>query len=112
MAKAEPSYYALTLLREDSESIPLTYRPRDKTLPPYVITGQPVEMRIKPKGAAEIVYNSAPNIAVTDGANGEITIAIPSATKAAYTFQNASYAVLLNGKRLFYGDLTLKSIYE
>jgi hypothetical protein len=30
----------------------------------------------------------------------------------AYQFQNASFVILLNGKRLIYGPLTVKSLYE
>lgn len=112
MATENPNYHGLTLRRGETRAIPFTYRPRDKTLPPFVITGQPVELRIQPKGAAEIVKNSAPHISVTDGPNGVITIAYPGAEITAFDFQNAKYAVLLNGERLFYGDLTIKDLYE
>jgi hypothetical protein len=112
MAKEDPSYYALTLRRGETKSIPLTFGPRDKSLPRYVITGQPVELRIKPKGEAEIVKNSAPHISVTDGPNGVATLAYPGSEVAAFTFQNAQFAILLNGERWIYGDLTIKDLYE
>lgn len=105
-------YHDLTLRRGETRPIPFTYRPIDKSLPPYVITGQPVAMKISPQGSAEIVYTAAPEISITNGAAGEITIAIPGSVVDAFDFQNAMYAILLNGKRLFYGTLTVKSLYE
>lgn len=112
MAKDDPSYYALTLRRGETRSIPLIFGPRDLSLPRYVITGQSIELRIQPKGAAEITKNSAPHIAVTDGPNGVATIAYPGAEVTAFAFQNAQFVILLNGERWIKGDLTIKDLYE
>lgn len=111
MAIDENNYHPLKLRRGETRTIPFTYRPIDKSLPPYDLTNGVVEMKIQPAGAAEIVFGS-PQIQITDAAAGKIAIAIPGATITAFEFQTAPYAVLLNGKRLFYGDLTIKSLYE
>lgn len=111
MANDEKTYFDMTLRRGEARPIVFVYRPRNKSLPPYNLTGKVVQMRIKPPGEAEIIYN-APIISITNGAGGEITISIPEATVNAYAFQNAPYAVLLDGKRLFPGTLTIKSLYE
>lgn len=111
MANQDVNFYALTLRRGETRPVVFVYRPRDKSLPPYNISGKTAELRIKPQGAAEIVYSS-PEISITNGVGGEITINIPGATVTAYDFQNAPYTVLLDGKRLFYGELTIKSLYE
>lgn len=111
MAEQEPGYLPITLRRGETRPIPLTYGPRDPTLPRYNLTGQPVEMRIQPDDAAEIVI-AGPNVAVTNGPAGEITIAIPAATVTAFAFNNADYVLMLNARRLLHGPLTIKGIYE
>lgn len=111
MAKQQTGYYDIELVREETRPIVFDYGPVDLTLPRFNITGQPIAMRIKPLGASEIVYGS-PEISITDGPNGEFTVNIPSATVNAYTFQNAAYVILLNSKRLIYGSVTIRSLYE
>lgn len=112
MAKDEPSYYALTLRRGESKSRPFTWGPRDKSLPRYNLTGKSIEMRIKPKTGSEIVYNTNPGCYLSDAANGQFTINPTGAMVTAYDFQNASYAVLVDGERIMYGDLTVTGLYE
>ena len=112
MASSDEGYFALELRRGETRPIPIVHRPKDKTLPPYNITGKPVEMRIQPQGAAEIVYNSAPNISITNGVGGELTLAIPGATVTAYAFEHADYVIMLDGKRLLHGPLDIKGLYE
>lgn len=112
MAKEDPEYHPIVLRRGETKSVSYTYRPRDKTLPPHNITGKVAMMKIKAKGIPEITY-VAPYVMVTDGPNGVITRALPGADVTAFAFQNADYAMLLDGERLFYGDLTIVgSIYE
>lgn len=102
----------ITLIRSETRPRKFIYRPRDRTLSPYDLSGKAFVMRIKAKGLTEIVYNAAPEISVTDAVNGEFTIDIPGATVEAYTFQNAPYSITIDGKRLLYGTLTIQSLYE
>lgn len=102
----------MELRRGETRSTPFTYRPRDKALPPYVITGKPIEMRIKADGLAEIVYNAAPDIAITNGPGGVFTVGILGATVTAYSFDHADYVIMLDGKRLLHGPLDIKGLYE
>lgn len=111
MANDDKNYLAMTLRRGETKPQVFTYRPRDKSLPPFNLSGKTVEMRIKPNDGNEIVYGS-PQISITNAAGGEITRNIPGAAVTAYDFQNAPYTILLDGKRLFYGTLTIKSLYE
>lgn len=111
MATEDPSNHPITLRRGETRPIPLVYRPRDLTLVPYNLTGKTVAMRIKPHGETEIVYGS-PEISITDAVGGEITINISGATVTAYDFLNAPYVILLDGKRLIFGTLTIKSLYD
>lgn len=113
MAKDSPNYYALTLRRGESKSRPFIWGPRDKSLPRYNLTGKAVEMRIKPKGGTEIVYAAVnPGCYLSDAANGQFTINPTGAMVAAYTFQNAEYAVLIDGERVMYGDVTITGLYD
>ncbi|MBK8810711.1 MAG: hypothetical protein IPN69_08260 [Acidobacteria bacterium] len=110
--KDQQNYLAITLRRGETEAIVLEYGPEDLTQSRYDLTGKSVEMRIKPDGQDEIVFESAPEIEITDEAGGEITVAIPGATIDAWEFQNAKYVILLDGSQLIVGDLTIVSLYE
>lgn len=113
MPKDEPGYKALTFRRGETRAVPFTYGPRDKTLPRYDLTGKSVSMRIQPDGAAEIVYTDVnPGCYISNTVGGEITINPTGAMVTAYDFLNAPYVVLLDGKRIMRGELTIKSLYE
>lgn len=111
MAINENSYHPLTFRREETRPMLFVFRPRDKSLPPFNLSGKTIQLRIKPHGESEIIFNS-PEISITNAVGGEFTIAIPGATVTAWTFQTAPYAILLDGKRILYGDITVKSVYE
>lgn len=112
MAKDQPNYLAITLRRGETETIVLEYGPEDLTQDRYNLTGKSVEMRIKPDGQDEIVFDASPEISITDATGGEITVAIPGATVDAWEFQNAKYVILLDGSQLIVGDLTIVGLYE
>lgn len=106
------AYFELQLFRGDVRPRPFVYRPKDRSLPPYNLTGKTITLKIQPQGQSEIIYSAAPEIAITNAAAGEFTIAIPAATVTGYQFQNAAYVILLDGKRLLHGPLTVKGLYE
>lgn len=109
----EGTSHPLIFIRGEERDYLFIYGPRDLTLPRFIITGQSVSMKIKPHGASEIVYTDVnPGIRVSNGAVGEITVNPTGAMKTAYEFQNAPYVILLNGKRLFYGTVTVRPLYE
>lgn len=107
----ESGYREIVLRRGEDRSIKFIYRPRDRSLPPFDISGQTVVLKVKAKGAAEQTFGS-PEVAITNGPGGEITLNGTGSTLTTLQFQSADYAILLNGKRLVYGSLTLTSLYE
>lgn len=111
MAKGRSTDFPLTFYRGETRPKKFVYRPRNRSLPPINLNGFTVGMKIKPQGQTEIVFGS-PEVAITNAAGGEITIAIPHATVTAWQFQNARYVVLLNGIRWLAGTVTVKFFYE
>ena len=109
----EGTNHPLTFVRGEEREYVFIYGPRDLTLPRFDITGQTVSMKIRPHGQSEIVYTDVdPGIRISNGAVGEIMVNPTGAMKTSYQFQNAPYVILLNGKRLLYGTVTVKPLYE
>lgn len=111
MGKEDPSFQSIVLRRGETKTVPYTYGPRNPALPRHNLTGKTVVMRIKPKSGSEITL-TAPDIAITNATGGVITRAIRSSVIDSWTFQNAQYAVMLDGQRLWYGELTIRGLYE
>lgn len=105
--------HPIVFVRGETKAYVFVYRPRDRTLAPFVITGQSVVMKILVDGVAVHTYTDVnPGCYISNGAVGEITVNPTAAMKTAYDFQNARYVITLQGKRLFYGPLTVKYLYE
>ena len=54
----ESGYREIVLRRGEDRSIKFIYRPRDRSLPPFDISGQTVVLKVKAKGAAEQTFGS------------------------------------------------------
>lgn len=112
MAESGASH-PLVLVRGEDRPYVFVYRPRDRSLAPFVITGQSVTMQIIVAGEIVHTYTDLnPGCYISNGAIGEITVNPSAAMKNAYAFQNARYVITLNGKRFLYGPMTVKYLYE
>ncbi|MEQ1643673.1 MAG: hypothetical protein ABL959_09545 [Pyrinomonadaceae bacterium] len=113
MAVESGASHPLVFVRNETKPYVFIYRPRDRTLAPFVITGQSVVMQIIVNGEVLHTYTDLnPGCYISNGAAGEITVNPTAEMKTAYAFQNARYVITLQGKRLFYGPLTVKYLYE
>ena len=113
MATDEGGELDLVMRRGVDEDRTWIYRPRNRDLPPFDISGQSVSLRIQPHEAEEIVIPDAkPGIPGRDDAGGAVTSNSRGSTKHDWSWQHAPYVIILDGKLFLRGTITLKHLYE
>ncbi len=78
---------------------------------PFDITGSVAKLRVKADGVDEFEI-AAPEVDVTDGPSGEITIALLDATVGAFDFEEGEVALQLDSKILQTGRIKIRNFYE
>ena len=113
MATDEGGELDLVMRRGVDEDRTGIYTPRNRTLPPFDISGQSVSLKIQPHGEDEIVITDTnPGIYVPNDDAGEVKLNIAAATKNAWSWQNAPYVIILGGKMFLRGTITMKNLYD
>jgi hypothetical protein len=117
MSTTVKNEFRLVWVRGALEPQKRRYLRSDKT--PYDISGKVAKLRLKPHGRDEIVL-TGPYAAVTDGPNGEMTIAPTEALldgtgfseNGGLLFTEAEISLQLDLKILAKGTLTIKNWYD
>lgn len=84
---------------------------QDANRQPFNLSGKTATLRIKPAGVNEIVLNN-PVCFVSDGVNGEITIAFTDLIINGYNFTDAEIALQIDTKIIRKGRIRIRQWYE